>query len=204
MTDTSYPLWSDEPTARDLLSFDAVAATVVDAVLDDKLDPIALGLSGSWGSGKTSVLELVNAQLEARNANAEDNHILVISTQPWRYDPAVGPKESLIAEVLDALGGEIKPGTGEKAKEILGKLVGRVNWSKAFKIAAKAGVALQLPSIDDLLGLIKEDRAMSNPQTGAWPGFARTSHHCWLPMGSSTFPAQLSSSMTLIAACPRP
>ncbi|MGV9802014.1 KAP family P-loop NTPase fold protein [Mycobacterium sp. NPDC003449] len=154
---TSYPLWSDEPTARDLLSFDAVAATVVDAVLDDKLDPIALGLSGSWGSGKTSVLELVNAQLEARNANAEDGHILVISTQPWRYDPAVGPKESLIAEVLDALGGEIKPGTGEKAKDILGKLVGRVNWSKAFKIAAKAGVALQLPSIDDLLGLIKED-----------------------------------------------
>ena len=63
MSDSSYPLWSDEPSVRDLLSFDAVAATVADTVLDDKLDPIALGLSGSWGSGKTSVLELVKADL---------------------------------------------------------------------------------------------------------------------------------------------
>ena len=52
MTGRHNALWSDEPTGRDLLSFMAVAETVADAVLDDMLDPIALGLSGSWGSGK--------------------------------------------------------------------------------------------------------------------------------------------------------
>lgn len=156
MTETSYPLWSDEPAVRDLLSFDAVAATVVDAILDDKLDPIALGLSGSWGSGKTSVLELVRAAIEKR-ATEDESRVLVIPTQPWRYDPAVGPKESLIAEVLDALSGELKPAVGDPAKTLLNKLVGRVNWAKAFKVATKAGIALQLPSVDDILGLIKED-----------------------------------------------
>lgn len=56
MSETSYPLWSDENTARDLLPFDVVAATVVDAVLEDKLARIALGLPGSW-SGKASFLD---------------------------------------------------------------------------------------------------------------------------------------------------
>ncbi|WP_217368015.1 P-loop NTPase fold protein [Streptomyces griseorubiginosus] len=42
----------------DLLSFDAVAKTVVQAVLDDALDPVTVGISGAWGSGKTTVLRL--------------------------------------------------------------------------------------------------------------------------------------------------
>lgn len=56
-------LWSDEPSAVDLLAFEAVAATVVDAVLDDALDPLAIGVSGRWGSGKTTVLNLVLQRL---------------------------------------------------------------------------------------------------------------------------------------------
>jgi len=156
MTENGYPLWSDEPADRDLLSFDAVAATVVDAVLDDKLDPIALGLSGSWGSGKTSVLDLVQHAINERAADNQSK-VLVISTQPWRYDPTVGPKESLIAEVLDALSGEILTDGGDNAKNVLNRLIGRVSWAKAFKVAAKAGIALQLPSVDDVLGLIKEN-----------------------------------------------
>ncbi|NKR99071.1 hypothetical protein GS473_21355 [Rhodococcus hoagii] len=156
MTDARYPLWSDEPADRDLLAFDAVAATVVDAVLDETLDPIALGLSGSWGSGKTSVLELVQREINERNVS-EQTKVLVIPTQPWSYDPAVGPKESLIAEVLDRLAGEIETDAGDTTKKLLKHLTGRVHWAKAFKVAAKAGIALQIPSVNDVLELIKEE-----------------------------------------------
>lgn len=156
MTDNEYPLWSDEPADRDLLSFDAVAATVVDAVLDDSLDPIALGLSGSWGSGKTSVLELVRQAITERSA-ATDTKVLVIQTQPWSYDPAVGPKESLIAEVLDALKGEINTSVGEEAQNLLVKLTKRVKWAKALKMAALTSITLQLPKVEDVLDLVNED-----------------------------------------------
>ena len=41
---SSYPLWSDEPATQDLLAFRAVAETAADAIFDDGLDPVAIGL----------------------------------------------------------------------------------------------------------------------------------------------------------------
>jgi hypothetical protein len=150
-------LWSDEPTKDDLLSFDAVAGTVVDAVLDDALDPWAIGVSGAWGSGKTTILRLIEADLDGRQL-PDEQKILVVPTDPWRYDPSVGAKETLIGEVLTALADEVKEseGTSGQAKKLLAKLRSRVDWSKAIQVAAKASLALQLPSVDDLTSLVKK------------------------------------------------
>ncbi|MGX7681523.1 KAP family P-loop NTPase fold protein [Jatrophihabitans sp. DSM 45814] len=160
MTEAVFPLWSDEPSGTDLLSFDAVATTLVDAIFDEGLDPIALGLSGSWGSGKTTVLSLVQAEIERRSKKSASS-VLVIPVEPWRFDPSLGPKESLISEVLTALAGEIREaaGTGDKAKKLLSDLAKRVNWAKALKMAAMTSMTLQLPKPEDLLGLIKEGAA---------------------------------------------
>ena len=152
-------LWSDEPSAVDLLAFGAVAETAVEVVLDDALDPIALGISGSWGSGKSTVLKLIQAELASRSdANAEDQ-ILVVETDPWRYDPDVGAKATLILEVLNALTGELQKHdcVTQDVEAALKKLAKRVNWVKALKLAARSSITLQLPGIEDLSSLIKED-----------------------------------------------
>ena len=85
--------------------------------------------------------------------------MLVVPTDPWRYDPSVGAKETLIGEVLGALGSQIKEteGAAGKARALLTKLKNRVDWSKAIQVAAKASLAFQLPSVDDLTSLIKTD-----------------------------------------------
>lgn len=154
----TFPLWSDEPAEKDLLAFRAVAETVADAIFDDDLDPIAIGLSGAWGSGKTSVLELVVGEIEARSKGFEGK-VLVVPTQPWRYDPAVGPKESLIAEVLRALNGEfnVSDPVGKAGLEAFQKLVRKVNWTKAVKMATRTAITLQLPKFDDVLDLVNDD-----------------------------------------------
>jgi hypothetical protein len=156
---TAPALWSDDPAKTDLLSFDAVAATIADALLDRALDPVALGLSGPWGSGKTTVLGLVESELGTRAT--ESAKVLVIKTDPWRYDPNTGAKESLISEVLAALAqgiDESQSGTEsakDAAKKMLGQLAKRVDWAKAIKLAAKTSLALQIPSVDDVVGLVK-------------------------------------------------
>jgi KAP family P-loop domain len=151
-------LWSDEPATVDLLSFDAIAATVVDALFDDSLNPVALGVSGSWGSGKTTILNLIAAHVTARS-DETGKTVLVVRADPWRYDPAVGPKESLIAEVLSALQAEFKGSDPAEhaASKALKKLVKRVNWSKAIKMAARTALTVQLPSLDDVLELVNDD-----------------------------------------------
>jgi hypothetical protein len=153
-------LWSDEPADLDLLAFDAVALTVTAAVLDDVLDPVAIGVSGSWGSGKTTVLRLVEADLAERNLGPNPQ-TLVVRTDPWRYDPGVGAKETLIGEVLTSLEGELREEGGKtgQALDLIKKLSRRVNWSKAMQVATKASLMLQIPSIDDLTQLIKTDSA---------------------------------------------
>jgi molybdopterin-guanine dinucleotide biosynthesis protein len=152
-------LWSDEPDNVDLLAFSAVASTVIEAVLDETLDPVAVGVSGAWGSGKTTVLKLVESGLRERNLGP-DKQILIVSTDPWRYDPGTGAKETLIGEVLAAITAklhEFNTDTGSRATlELARKLTKRVQWSKAIKLTAQAGLAMQLPKLDDLLDLVAE------------------------------------------------
>lgn len=152
---TALALWSDDPAGIDLLSFDAVAETLADALLDDRLDPVALGLSGSWGSGKTTVLGLVAQELDRRKTN--EQRILVVQTDPWRYDPATGIKESLIAEVLGALGREVATSATatDKAKNLLARLGRRIDWAKALKLAATSSLMLQIPSVGSIVDLVK-------------------------------------------------
>lgn len=168
---TEFALWSDEPSPTDLLSFGAVASTVTDALLDERLNPVALGLSGAWGSGKTTVLGLVHQELAARNS--PDATVIVVPTDPWRYDPATGAKESLISEVLDRLSNEVErtEDKGDKAKKLVKRLVGRVNWSKAIQLAARTTLALQLPRVEDLFGLINDDNRESDAAPRGMDGF---------------------------------
>lgn len=169
-------LWSDEPAEVDLLAAQAIAETVADAVLDDALDPLSLGLSGPWGSGKTTVLELIGNDLEGRvvapdpqlrsnddggkpKGDERKPKVLVVRTDPWRYDPSVGAKESIIADILDALAAELASHPTTKTSEaakLVRRLAKRVDWSKALKVATKASIAFQLPSLDDVTDLIKD------------------------------------------------
>ncbi|MGW4559235.1 KAP family P-loop NTPase fold protein [Streptomyces sp. NPDC004365] len=145
----------------DLLSFDAVAKTVVQAVLDDALDPVTVGVSGAWGSGKTTVLRLIGDALTLKPP-ATGASVLVLSTDPWRYDPGVGAKETLISEVLSAVASELAsrevPGQiPGRTRTLLAKLRKRVDWAKALQLAAKTSLTLQLPSVDDLTSLVNTE-----------------------------------------------
>jgi formylglycine-generating enzyme required for sulfatase activity len=61
------PLGQDEPQAH--FHFDDFAATLARLIADKKtLTPLTIGVSGAWGSGKTSLLRRVQRQLDGTQA----------------------------------------------------------------------------------------------------------------------------------------
>lgn len=132
---TDFPLWDDNPAEVDLLGFDAVVAPVVQAVAADSLDPVTIGIHGPWGSGKSTVLRLIE------DAIPSDSKYLVVRTDPWEYDDHADVKGTVIAEVLAALEkayGETA-GIGTKTKNLLK----RISWSRAAIALASGAVTMQ-------------------------------------------------------------
>jgi len=161
VTSVQTPLWPDNPTAQDLLGFADIVDPVEEALLRERLDPVALGVFGDWGSGKSTILEILRARLLARRK------VVVVYTRPWEYDPNIDPKATLIAEVLAAVRAEVAKDEGRAAQlaERFKGLVSRVQWSKALTLVANSALTLSIPRISDVLGLFGQasDDGLSDP-----------------------------------------
>lgn len=159
MASAELPLWPDNPTGTDLLGFSDIAEPIQEALLRDRLDPVAVGVFGDWGSGKTTVLEILSSSL------ASDKNVVVVYTRPWEYDPNIDPKATLIAEVLEAVRKEAAK--DEKLMDKLGdrfkKLNERIEWSKAITLAANSALSLSLPSVSDIAGIFSKDGGSADP-----------------------------------------
>jgi energy-coupling factor transporter ATP-binding protein EcfA2 len=153
------PLWSDNPSVVDLLGFADIAAPVLEAVSRDRLDPVAVGIVGWWGSGKSTILGLIESALR------EQEGVLVVSTRPWEYDPATDPKATLIAEVLTVLHQRADASTtlSEEIKDRFKKLAARVRWSKAITLAANTALTFSLPKIQDVVDIFGKGEEPEDP-----------------------------------------
>jgi hypothetical protein len=165
----TFPLWPDNPSTVDLLGFSDVAAPVIEAVLRDRLDPVCVGLIGPWGSGKSTVLTLIEREL------GRDASIVTVATRPWEYDPNLDIKATLIGEVLDAIAKQAKAdeGAGDKLKNLADRLARRVKWSKAITLAATSAVTFSVPNISDVIDLFKGDDGTSAAAEPTLAGFRK-------------------------------
>jgi hypothetical protein len=152
-------LWPDNPTALDLLGFADIAAPVMEAIGRQRLDPVAVGIFGDWGSGKSTVLEILGAQLKSRPDT------LVVSTRPWEYDPTLDPRATLITEVLEVMRtyAEANASLWAKSKDKFAALAKRIKWSKALTLASKSAITLTVPTPEKLIGIFGDSEKVADP-----------------------------------------
>lgn len=151
------PLWDDNPSEVDLLGFDAVVAPVVDAIVLEDLDPLTIGVHAKWGGGKSTVLNLIDAEL------ADVDGVLVVGTNPWEYDDHEDVKGTIIAEVLDGLREHFDEDANLTKK--IGELLGRISWSRVGTVVAK-GVLTQTLDFEGLAKALKP-KSRSSPDSMA-------------------------------------
>ncbi|MFI2663491.1 P-loop NTPase fold protein [Micromonospora carbonacea] len=100
-------MWADNETDEDLLGFDFVVDSLFVALTEPRLLPLTIGLLGDWGSGKSSVLKIVHAELEALRDGDELGHYVCVEFSPWQYEDYDDVKVALMAAVLDRLEREV-------------------------------------------------------------------------------------------------
>lgn len=153
---TSYsPLFDDNPAVQDLLGFTSVAEAVARVLQSNGLDPVTVGIQGAWGGGKSTVLNLIEKEMESAG------HVLVVRVDPWEFDDTQDVRGTLIALVLNALQAElvsdrveIEPSRLEAVTARLDRLRRRIAWGRVAKVMATSAVSL-VPGAGALAPLIE-------------------------------------------------
>ena len=99
-------MWPDNETDIDLLGFDFLVDGLVIALSEPRLLPLTVGVLGDWGSGKSSLMGLAQAQLTAADGSEADGHYVCVRFSPWQYEDYDDVKASLMSAVLTALADE--------------------------------------------------------------------------------------------------
>ena len=90
-------VWADNETRVDLLGFDYLVDSLEVVLTEPRLLPVTVGVLGDWGSGKSSLLHMVEDRLGA------SPDFIVVPFSPWRYEAYEDVKAALIEAVLAAL-----------------------------------------------------------------------------------------------------
>ncbi|MBL8134578.1 MAG: TIR domain-containing protein [Anaerolineae bacterium] len=88
---------SDKPTENDLLGFDEYARAIAGFILHERTEkPLTIAINAPWGSGKSSLMHMIRAELRRRaqgatpgsgdSANDKRSPLASVWFNAWKYD----------------------------------------------------------------------------------------------------------------------
>ena len=104
-------MWLDNASSIDMLFYSPYANTIVSFTKNAYLTPMTIGLYGSWGAGKSSLLQLIEQRIE----DDRDDDVVCVSLNAWhaqwllmKDSPMI---TAIVSESVSALlaGSEVMP-----------------------------------------------------------------------------------------------
>jgi len=135
-------MWHDNETTQDLIGFQRIAKTIASLLTDKNILPVTVGLFGDWGSGKSSILRMVEQEISKADS------VLILRFDGWLFEGYDDAKAALMTAIIDCLTKHIEGNKAlwEKLKPKAMSLLRRINWFRAVGLAAKGILTLTSPA----------------------------------------------------------
>lgn len=141
-------MWKDTETAEDLLGYRFHAKLLKDIVLDDNMLPTSIGIFGNWGYGKSSLMLLMQKEVDIEIAKQKEAgkecRVLQVRFNGWQYENYESTKYTLIQVLLDSVESYLSADNGFFEK--LDGLLRRINLLKVGVLLFKKYAWSQIPS----------------------------------------------------------
>ena len=129
-------MWSDSESRIDYLNYSEVSEMIAEILSDDSMLPTSIGVYGSWGVGKSSILRLISQELS-------DDRYVVVDFDAWLYQDFDEAKSALMTVIAKSL----YAAAPKDKKEIAASFYRRVNKLKVMGIAMDLGaLAMGIPT----------------------------------------------------------
>lgn len=114
-------MWADNETDIDLLGFDYLVDSLEILLTEPRLLPVTVGVTGDWGSGKSSLMGMGRERLDT---SENEGKFVCVSFSPWRFEDYAHIKTALMAAVVDAIADRLDEdkNLAERAGEQMGKV----------------------------------------------------------------------------------
>lgn len=160
-------MWSDNETTQDLLGYQVHADLLRKIILNDAMLPISIGVFGNWGSGKSSLMLLLQQSLqewEKSQQNEQHSIILQVYFNSWQFESYDSTKLTMIESILEALDKDIntRKDVFERADDLLARInflkVGVFILKKAYDNLTPDWMKKWLPKKDDIDKITGKDK----------------------------------------------
>lgn len=133
-------MWSDNETLNDLIGFKVHADLIKSVVTTPSLLPITMGVFGDWGSGKTSIMKMLEHDLNPDNYDDPEEkkkykNILCIYFNGWLFEGYDDAKAAILSSVLTQIKEHQR--FGPKVKEKVGSLIKSVDWMRLAHVGLR-------------------------------------------------------------------
>lgn len=152
-------MWKDSETKSDYLNFDYLVDAVESIAMDAKLTPSTIGVYGDWGSGKSSLMQMVEEKIKTEHK--ED--ACCIRFNGWLFEGYEDAKTAFCGSILDALRAnktipsKVKTRITNLLKKVDGKKILMKGGSVALDILLTGGLgSITYLTIDAITNALKD------------------------------------------------
>ena len=153
-------MWADNASKIDMLSYEPYAELLYDISMTERVNPLTIGLLGNWGSGKSTVLNLIEEKIKAE----KNPNVVTVFVNAWMFEGYDDAKTALMEVILRTL--EENETVIQKVGGTLKSLRDKVDWFRVGGYAIKKGIPYMLSAtlgnplpmlVDGMKSLVPKD-----------------------------------------------